>query len=153
MYVKKSEKSENWRGEEGWDTVEIDTKNPVSNKKSDTVNKYNELVNNISDAEREVRWHTYDPEDTTSSSYAAMTDEQLEKKIQKMRDDLEKQIEQIRKDNSKNTERRNEDIADVKAKEKELDDFLRAKGGRESEDYYKDINLKRLDAVIKESTK
>lgn len=153
MYVKKSEKSENWRGEEDWDTVAIDTKNPVSNKKSDAVDKYNELVDDINYAKSEVKWHTYDPEDTTSSSYAAMTDKQLEKKIQKMRDDLEKQIEQIRKDNSKNTERRNQDIAEVKEKEKALDDFLKAKGVRESEDYYKDINLKRLDAVIKESTK
>ena len=153
MYAKKTEKSTNWRGEEDWDTVAVETKNPVSNQKSDTVNKYNELKARINDAKSDVKWHTYDPEDSTSSSYAAMTDKQLEKKIQKMRDDLEKQIEQLKKDNTKNSERRNEDIAEVKKREKELDDFLRAKGVRESEEYYKDINLKRLDAVIKESTK
>ena len=153
LSVEKTKKYVWDNGEVDFDKVTVKTKNPVSNKVSDTISKYKELKRNIDDAEREVDWHTYDPKDTTSSSYAAMTDEQLEKKIQKMRDDLEKQIEQIRKDNSKNTERRNQDIAEVKEREKELDDFLRAKGVRESEDYYKDINLKRLDAVIKESTK
>ena len=153
MYAKKTEKSTNWRGEEDWDTVAVETKNPVSNQKSDTVNKYNELKDRINAAKSDVKWHTYDPEDSTSSSYAAMTDKQLEKKIQKMRDDLEKQIEQLKKDNTRNSERRNEDIAKVKEREKELEDFLKAKGVRESEEYYKDINLKRLDAVIKESTK
>lgn len=129
------------------------TKNPVINKKSDTINKYNELKNRISNAKSDVNWHTYDDKDNFNSSYAAMTDEQLESKIQKMRDQLEKDIEALRKANDKNKESRAADIKELEVREKELDDFLKAKGVRESAKYYEKVNLRRLETVLKESSK
>ena len=80
-----------------------------------------------------------------------MTDEELEAKIKKMRDDLEKEIESLRKSNANNVKGRDEDIAELKKREKELDKFLKAKGVRESIKYYRDTNLKRLGAVLQES--
>ena len=61
-----------------------------------------------------------------------MTDDQLEAKIQKMRDDLEKKIEELRANNEKNKGRQSDEIKELQAREKELDDFLKSKGIREA---------------------
>ena len=95
--------------------------------------KYKELKNNISSAKDHVRWKTYHDGDYYSSySSDAMTDEQLEKKIKEMRDKVEAEIEQLRAQNKKNVAGRDEAIKDLEKKEKELDDFLKSKGIRES---------------------
>ena len=108
------------------------SKNPVDNRKLASINKYNSLKRGVDNAKNDIKWHTYQG-DNGSSIYAAMTDDQLEAKIQKMRDDLEKEIEKLRAGNVRNTEIRDKDIENLKAKEKELDDFLRSKGIRESD--------------------
>ena len=107
-------------------------RNGYPGKRSETLNQYDELKRDIERAKEDVDWHTYSDNDRYNSSYAAMTDEQLEAKIAKMREDLEKEIEKLRADNTENQGRQSNEIKELQAKEKALDDFLKSKGVREA---------------------
>lgn len=110
--------------------------NPAAYVKTDknSIDDYRSLKNNVRDAKRDLDFHTADDNSNTyKSSYAAMTDEQLEAKIKKMRDDLEKKIEELRNNNKANSSKRDEYAKALEDKEKALDDFLRSKGIREAD--------------------
>lgn len=95
--------------------------------KTDKMNKYAELKNNISMAQRDVNWSSQ------NSGYGGYkSDEDLEKEIQKMRDDLEAKIERLKADNEHRKVENKEDIEKLQAREKELDDYLKSLGIRES---------------------
>lgn len=119
------------------------TKNPVSNEKSDSINKYNSLKHDVKDAEGRVKDRTYNKDDYYSRTYGAMTDKQLEKRISDMKKELEKKIAELQKEhdeevkdvtsqNVENRKNKEEAVKNLKAKEKELDNFLKSKGIRES---------------------
>ena len=105
-------------------------KNGVPNERNATLKKYDELKKNIENEEDDLRWYSRD--DDPRNSYAALTDKQLEKKIQKMRADLEKEIEDLIKNNEENKNDKSEKLKDLRAAEKELDDFLKSKKVREA---------------------
>ena len=107
-------------------------RNGYPGKRSKTLTHYDELKNNIERAKKDVDWSTYKDDDNFNMSYAAMTDDQLEAKIQKMRDDLERKIEELKANNEKNKGRQSDEIKELQAREKELDDFLKSKGIREA---------------------
>lgn len=102
------------------------------NPESD-INKYKSLKNAVNNAQKEVNYRTAGDDGSYKYSSAAMTDEQLEAKIQSMRDELEKKIEELRNSNKANSSSRDEYIKKLQDREKELDDFLKSKGIRESE--------------------
>ena len=143
---------------------EISTKNPVSNERSDTLKQYDDLKYEIKDAKDNVEKHTYNNDDWYQRTYGAMTDKQLNKRVENKQKELEKEIARLRKDyeeevkelkkqNITNRKDKEEALKDLKAKKKELDDFLKAKGVREAARYYRRTNLKRLESVLKESIK
>lgn len=112
----------------------------------DNLKQYKELKDRINSAKHDVDWHTYDDSKSNSynSSYAAMSDEQLENKIKAMRDELEKKIEELRKSNKSNSTKRDAEVKELEKREKDLDKFLKSKGIRESvelnsRETYKDI--------------
>lgn len=105
---------------------------PKEMQRSETLNKYDRLKRDIEYSKNYVNNMTYDKDKSYNSYYAAMSDEDLEAKIQSMRDNLEKEIEKLRKDNQSNKDSKQSAISDLKKKEKELDDFLKSKGVRES---------------------
>ena len=107
-------------------------KNGYPDKRNETLKQYDELKDDIKNAKQDVEWHTYNSDSDYNSSYAAMTDKQLEAKIKKMRDELEKQIEDLRKQNDKNKNNQSAEVKELKAREKALDDFLKSKGVREA---------------------
>ena len=166
--TKKSEwadEDEDWTDPDNWNSYKVNTKNPVSDlSKAPDVAEYSSLKSRVSDAKDEVRQSTYNKNDWYRKEYGAMTDKQLDSRIKDEKKDLDKQIAdlkkeyekkiaEIKKQNVKNKEEKQEAIQDLKNKEKELDDFLKAKGVREAARYYRKTNLKRLEAVLKESTK
>ena len=109
------------------------TKNPVDNSRAENLVKYDELKSDVEHAQDEVNWATYDKDKGSNNmSYAAMTDKQLEQKIKKMRADLEKEIKDLVNNNSKNQERRKSEVKNLRAKEKELDTYLKNRGVRET---------------------
>ena len=110
--------------------------NPAAYVKTDknSIDDYRSVKNDVKYAKRDLDFHTADDNSNTyKSSYAAMTDEQLEAKIKQMRDNLEKEIEELRKNNKANSSKRDEYAKALEDKEKALDDFLRSKGIREAD--------------------
>lgn len=110
--------------------------NPAAYVRTDknAIDDYRSLKNDVKYAKRDLDFRTADDNsDTYKSSYAAMTDEQLEAKIKQMRDDLEKKIEELRNNNKANSSARDEYAKKLEDKEKALDDFLRSKGIREAD--------------------
>ena len=105
---------------------------PNETQRSETLKKYDRLKRDIEYSKNYVNNMTYDKDKSYNSYYAAMSDEDLEAKIQSMRDNLEKEIEKLRKDNQSNKDSKQDAINDLKKKEKELEDFLKSKGVRES---------------------
>lgn len=94
---------------------------------SEKINKYNELKTNIGMAQHDVYWSSQ------GSGYGGYkSDEDLEKEIQAMRDELEARIERLRADNESRKASNAKDIEKLKAREKELDDYLKSLGIRES---------------------
>ena len=97
------------------------------NNRSEKMNKYAELKNNISMAQRDVNWSSQ------GSGYGGYkSDEDLEKEIQKMRDELEARIESLRSSNEHRKANNARDTEKLQAREKELDDYLKSLGIRES---------------------
>lgn len=94
--------------------------------RTEKMNKYAELKNNISTAKRDVNWSSQ------GSGYGYKSEEDLEKEIQAMRDELEAKIERLRAGNESNKARNAKDIEKLQAREKELDDYLKSLGIRES---------------------
>lgn len=95
--------------------------------KSEKINRYNELKTGIDMAQRDVSWSS------RGSSYGGYkSDEDLEKEIQAMRDELEAKIERLRASNESRKASNAKDIERLKAREKELDDYLKSLGIRES---------------------
>jgi hypothetical protein len=129
--------------EEDTHYAEYRGKNGVPGQRSETLKKYDELKQNIADEERYVSFYTPDDDDDPTGSYAVLTDKQLEKKIQKMRANLEKEIEELIKNNDENKANKDETLKDLRAAEKELDDFLKSKKVREA--VVSIINGKRLN--------
>ena len=93
---------------------------------TEKMNKYAELKRNISSAKRDVNWSSQ------GSSYGYKSEEDLEKEIQAMRDELEAKIERLRAGNESSKARNTKDIEKLQAREKELDDYLKSLGIRES---------------------
>lgn len=94
--------------------------------RTEKMNKYAELKNNISMAQRDVNWSSQ------GSGYGYKSEEDLEKEIKAMRDELEARIERLRAGNESRKAGNAEDIEKLKAREKELDDYLKSLGIRES---------------------
>ena len=95
--------------------------------KSEKMKKYAELKNNISMAQRDVNWSSQ------GSGYGGYkSEEDLEKEIQAMRDELEAKIERLRAGNESRKASNAKDIEKLQAREKELDDYLKSLGIRES---------------------
>lgn len=131
------------KDEDGYDN-HYRTKNPVSNDKSENINTYNSLKRDVKDAQQDVNRYTYTKDgDYYSRTYGAMTDKQLEQRIANMKKELQKQIadlekehenevKDLRKQNVSNKKEKEEKVKELKAKEKELNNFLKSKGIRES---------------------
>lgn len=100
--------------------------------KENDIDKYKSLKQAVSSAKSDVDSRTAGDNSVFRYSTAAMTDEQLEAKIQSMRDELEQKIEELRKSNKANSESRDRYIKKLQDREKELDDFLKSKGIREA---------------------
>ena len=95
--------------------------------RTEKMNKYAELKNNISMAQRDVNWSSQ------GSGYGGYkSEEDLEKEIQAMRDELEAKIERLRASNESRKAGNAKDIEKLQAREKELDDYLKSLGIRES---------------------
>lgn len=102
-------------------------KNGGPDERAERLKKYDELKNNISDAQRDVTWSS---QNSRFGGYKS--EEDLEKEIQAMRDDLEAKIEKLRANNESRKVGNAKDIERLKAREKELDDYLKSLGIRES---------------------
>lgn len=97
-------------------------------ERTERLKKYDDLKNNVQYAKTNVARSSQG-----SGSYASYkSDEELEAEIQKMRDDLEKRIETLKADNNRRKSGNQRDIEELKAKEKELDDYLKSLGIREA---------------------
>ena len=101
---------------------------PDATESEKDISKYRKLKNKIGDSQREVAYKSKKADD----EYRAMSDDELEAKIKEMRDNLEKQIEELRKGNIKNQDELKFRKDKLNKAEKELDDFLKSKGVRES---------------------
>lgn len=102
-------------------------KNSGPSRKTDRIEKYNDLKSEIGDAERRVKDSSQD-----ARYYGYKSDEDLEKEFQKMRDELEKRIEALKADNDSRKQGNKRNIEELNAKKKELDDYLKSIGVRES---------------------
>lgn len=103
-------------------------KNGGPSERTERLKKYDNLKSNIDSAENDVRRSSQG-----SGSYASYkSDEEIEAQIKQMRDDLEKRIEQLKADNNRRKSGNQKDIEILKAREKELDDYLKSLGIRES---------------------
>lgn len=97
-------------------------------EKSEKMKKYQEYKDSISRAKDDVRRSSQG-----SGSYASYkSEEELEAEIQKMRDELEARIEKLKSDNDYRKAGNAKDIEKLQAREKELDDYLKSLGIRES---------------------
>lgn len=101
---------------------------PDATQSQKDISKYKDLKNDIERSQWEVDYKSKKADD----EYRAMNDDELEAKIKEMRDNLEKQIENLRKGNVKNNDELKYRKANLDKAEKELDDFLKSKGVRES---------------------
>ena len=103
-------------------------KNGGPSERTERLKKYDSLKNNVKDAKDDVARSSQG-----SGSYASYkSDEEIEAQIKQMRDDLEKRIEQLKADNNRRKSGNQKDIERLKAREKELDDYLKSLGIRES---------------------
>ena len=134
----KNDYMDNIRGYyKGYDSEKSRSKqNPGNNwenkGKENDIDKYKSLKQAVNSAKSDVESRTAGDNSVFRYSSAAMTDEQLEAKIQSMRDELEQKIEELRKSNKANSESRDQYIKKLQDREKELDDFLKSKGIREA---------------------
>ena len=103
-------------------------KNGGPSERDERLKKYNDLKSNIDSAKDSVRRSSQG----SDSYFGYKSDEELEAEIQKMRDDLEKRIEALKADNDSRKAGNAKDMERLKAKEKELDDYLKSLGIRES---------------------
>lgn len=101
---------------------------PDATKSQKDIGKYLKLKNNIRSAQSDVNFKSTYHDD----NYRAMKDDELEAKIKEMRDNLEKQIEDLRKNNARNNDELKLKKDKLNKAEKELDNFLKSKGVRES---------------------
>ena len=101
---------------------------PDATQSQKDISKYNKLKNDVSNSQWEVDYKSKKADD----KYRAMSDDELEAKIKEMRDNLEKQIEELRKGNVENNDELKYRKDNLNKAEKELDDFLKSKGVRES---------------------
>lgn len=101
---------------------------PDATQSEKDIGKYRKLKNNIRSAQSDVNFKSTYHDD----NYRAMKDDELEAKIKEMRDNLEKQIEDLRKNNARNNDELKLKKDKLNKAEKELDDFLKSKGVRES---------------------
>lgn len=90
--------------------------------------KYTDLKKRVDWAKDEVAKSS----ENSGSWSQYKSDDVLEKEIQAMRDDLEKRIERLRAENDSHKAGNQKNIENLKAKEKELDDYLKSLGIRES---------------------
>lgn len=97
-------------------------------QKSERLKKYGELKDRIAYAKGNVARSSAD----TGSYSSYKSDEALEAEIQRMRDELEQRIEKLKADNEYKKAGNKEDIEALQAREKELDDYLKSLGIRES---------------------
>ena len=119
-------------------------KNGGPSEKDERLKKYNDLKSNIDSAKDDVRRSSQG----SNSYFGYKSDEELEAEIQKMRDDLEKRIEALKANNESRKAGNAEYMERLKAKEKELDDYLKSLGIRES------VRTKMIKkAMLVESTK
>lgn len=103
-------------------------KNGGPSERDERLKKYNDLKSNIDSAKDDVRRSSQG----SDSYFGYKSDEELEAEIQKMRDDLEKRIEALKANNESRKAGNAEYIEKLKAREKELDDYLKSLGIRES---------------------
>lgn len=103
-------------------------KNGGPSERDERLKKYDDLKSNIDSAKDSVRRSSQG----SDSYFGYKSDEELEAEIQKMRDDLEKRIEALKANNESRKAGNAEDIERLKAREKELDDYLKSLGIRES---------------------
>ena len=103
-------------------------KNGGPSERTERLKKYDDLKNKVQYAKANVALSSQG-----SGSYVSYkSDEEIEAQIKQMRDDLEKRIEQLKADNNRRKSGNQEDIERLKAREKELDDYLKSLGIRES---------------------
>lgn len=103
-------------------------KNGGPSERDERLQKYDSLKSNIDSAKDDVRRSSQG-----SGSYLSYkSDEELEAEIQEMRNNLEKRIEALRANNESRKTTNAEDIKRLKAREKELDDYLKSLSIRES---------------------
>ena len=101
---------------------------PDATQSQKDISKYNDLKRKVGNSQWEVDYKSKEADD----KYRAMDDDELEAKIKEMRDNLEKQIEELRKGNIKNKDELKYRKDNLNKAEKELDNFLKSKGVRES---------------------
>lgn len=101
---------------------------PDATQSQKDISKYNDLKRKVGNSQWEVDYKSKEADD----KYRAMDDDELEAKIKEMRDNLEKQIEELRKGNIENQDELKYRKDNLNKAEKELDDFLKSKGVRES---------------------
>lgn len=101
---------------------------PDATQSQKDISKYKDLRRKVGDSQWEVKYKSKEADD----KYRAMSDDELEAKIKEMRDNLEKQIEELRKGNIKNKDELKFRKDNLSKAEKELDNFLKSKGVRES---------------------
>lgn len=138
------ERKFNWDEDDKRYYGEYRGKHGVPNEKNKTIEKYNDLKRDIENVVYDLNW--YRSEAGTSplrSGFATLTNKQLEKQIQQMRDDLEKEIEKLISKNDEHKANKEEVLQDLRAAEKELDNFLKSKRVREA--VVSIINGKRLN--------
>lgn len=101
---------------------------PDATQSQKDISKYNDLRRKVGNSQWEVDYKSKEADD----KYRAMDDDELEAKIKEMRDNLEKQIEELRKGNIENQDELKYRKDNLNKAEKELDNFLKSKGVRES---------------------
>lgn len=95
---------------------------------SENINKYRKFKSDIESAEDDVRRSSQG----SGSWRSYKSEEELEAEITKMREDLEKRIQSLRAENNNRKAGNAEDIQHLEDRKKELDDFLKGLGIRES---------------------
>lgn len=111
---------------------------------SENIKKYRGFKKEIEDAKDSVRRSSQG----SGSWRSYKSDEELEAEIAKMREDLEQRIQKLKDENDYRKTGNAEDIKRLEDKKKDLDDFLKSLGIRES------VRTKMIDrAILSESAK